>query len=139
MRYITKLVGAAVVPVLLASPASARQWWVMEGAAPTDTVHAAPTSPLPARCAAGIGLNASPAFLYERMKGLGDSTARIGEERDGEVHVYYIDPKHFRPVYARFFRSREACEAAAQAARKKAAEEAGELARTMHRLECFVA
>ena len=120
MIYFTKLVGAALVALMLVSPANARQWWVMERAAPTD--------PLPTGCIVGDGLNTSPAFLYERMKDLGDSTAaRIEEERDGDVYVYYIDPKHFRHVYARFFRTREACQAAVQAARNKAEEEARKL------------
>jgi hypothetical protein len=65
----------------------------MEGAEPIDPVHGAPTGPLPKRCVVGNGLNASPAFLYARMKGLSDTTA------------------HFRGVYVRFFRTREACEA----------------------------
>ena len=59
------------------------------------------------------------------MKGLRDPTARIVEERDGEVHVYYME--HYSHVYARFFRTREACQAAVQAARDKAAEEARKL------------
>ncbi len=127
MMGFTKLVGAALVAFMLASPVSARQWWLMEGAAPIDPLHAEPTGPLPKRCVVGDRSNASPAVLYERMKGLGDAAARIEEERDGEVHVYYIDPKHFRHVYVRFFRTREACEATLQAARNKAAEEARKL------------
>jgi hypothetical protein len=119
MTYFTKLVGAALVALTLASPTSARKWWMLERVAPTD--------PLPTACAVGEALFASPAFLYERMKGLGDDTARIEEERDGEVYVYYIEQKNFRHVYARFFRTREACEAAVHAARNKAAEEAKKL------------
>jgi hypothetical protein len=38
-----------------------------------------------------------------------------------------MDPKHFRGVYVRFFRTREACEAVVQAARHKASEEARKL------------
>ena len=33
-RYFTKLVGAALAAFMLTTPVSARQWWVMEGAAP---------------------------------------------------------------------------------------------------------
>ena len=111
MAYFTRLVGAALRAPLLASPASARQWWVMEGAEPIDPVYAAPAGPLPKRYVIDNGLNTSPAFLYERMKGLGDTTAHIEEERGGEIHVYYMDPKRFRGVYVRFFRTREACQA----------------------------
>ena len=127
MAYFAKLVGAAVLALTPGTPASARQWWVMEGAEPIDPVHTAPTGRLPKKCVVGNGLNTSPAFLYERMKGLGDTTTRIEEERGGEVHVYYMDPKRFRGVYVRFFRTREACEAVVQAARNKAAEEARKL------------
>ena len=127
MAFFTRLVGAALLAPLLASPASARQWWVMEGAEPIDPVYAAPAGPLPKRYVIGNGLNTSPAFLYERMKGLGDTTAHIEEERGGEIHVYYMDPKRFRGVYVRFFRTREACEAVVQAAGNKAAEEARKL------------
>jgi hypothetical protein len=127
MARFTKLVGAALVALTFASQASARQWWVMEGAAPTDTLHAAPTGRLPARCVVGDNSNASPAVLYEGMKGLGDATAHIEEEKGGEAHVYYIDQKHFRHVYTRFFRTGEACEAAVQATRNKAVEQAREL------------
>ena len=31
MTYFTKLVGSALVALMLESPASARQWWLMEG------------------------------------------------------------------------------------------------------------
>jgi hypothetical protein len=127
MACFTKLVEAALLALMLTSPASARQWWVMEGAEPIDPVHASPPGPLPKRCVVGNGLNTGPAFLYERMKELGDTTAHIKEERGGEVHVYYMDPKHFRRIYVRFFRTREACEAVVQAARNKAAEEARKL------------
>jgi hypothetical protein len=119
----TKLFGAALAALMLASPASARQWWVMEPDAPIDL--AAPTDGVPTGCFVGYGRSASPASLYERMKGQGDHAARIEEERDGEVYVYYME--HYRHVYTRFFRTKEACEAAVQAARDKAAEEARKL------------
>ena len=54
-RYFTKLVGAALATFMLATPASARQW-VMEGAAPVKTLHAAQTGPLPTRCVVGNGV-----------------------------------------------------------------------------------
>jgi hypothetical protein len=124
MTCFTKPVGAALVA--LASPASARPWWVMESAAPTEaTERATPTHPLPKGCLVGDGLYTSPASLYERMKGKGDPTARIEEERDGEVYVHYME--RYTHVYFRFFRTREACQAAVQAARNKAAEEARRL------------
>ena len=95
-RCFTKLVGAgaALATLMLATPASARQWWVMEGAAPVETLHAAQTGPLPTRCVVGNGLNTSPAFLYERMKDLGDTAAHIGEKRHSETQVYYLDQQH---------------------------------------------
>ena len=80
MACFTKLVEAALLALMLTSPASARQWWVMEGAEPIDPVHASPPGPLPKRCVVGNGLNTGPAFLYERMKELGDTTAHIEEE-----------------------------------------------------------
>jgi len=123
MIHIKTLVGTALAALMLASPASARRWWMMEPAAPTDL--SAPTDHLPTGCVVGYGRDASPASLYERMKGLGDATARIEEERDGEVYVYYME--RFKHFYVRFFRTREACEAAVQAARNKAAEEARKL------------
>jgi hypothetical protein len=43
------------------------------------------------------------------MKRLGDHTARIEEEKDGEVYVYCME--RFTHFYARFFRTREACQA----------------------------
>ena len=123
MTHIVTLAGTALAALMLANPASARQWWVME---PTASINLpAPTDQLPTRCAVGRGLYASPAILYERMKGQGDHTARIEEEKEDEVYVYYM--AHFRHTYALFFRSREACEAAVQAARDKAAEEARRL------------
>ena len=99
-RCFTKLVGAALAAFMLATPASARQWWVMEGAAPVETLHSAQTGPLPTRCVVGNGLNTSPAFLYERMKDLGDTAAHIGEKRYSEAQVYYLDQKHLRQSYA---------------------------------------
>ena len=120
MRCFARLVGAALVALMFVSPASARQWWVMEPVVPNDLL--ATTDQLPTGCVVG---KTSPASLYERMKGLGDRTARIEEERNGAVYVYYME--HFRHVYARFFRTREACQAAVQAARNKAAEEARKL------------
>jgi len=123
MTQIATLVGTALAALMLASPASARQWWVMEPATPTDLV--VPTEHLPRGCVVGYGRDASPASLYERMKGVGDRTARIEEERDGEVYVYYME--HFKHVYVQFFRTREACEAAVQAVRERAAEEARKL------------
>jgi hypothetical protein len=119
MTHIAALVGTALVALMFVSPASARQWWVVEPTTPIDLV--APTHQVPTGCAVGRGLNASPATLYERMKDLGDHTARIEEEKEGEIYVYYV--AHFRHVYVRFFRTREACEAAVEAARDKAAEE----------------
>ena len=35
----TKLVGATLVALMLANPVSARQWWLMEGAAPTEVME----------------------------------------------------------------------------------------------------
>jgi hypothetical protein len=126
MTCFAKLVGAALVALVLASPASARPWWVMERAAPTEVMErATPTHPLPKGCLVGHGLYTSPAFLFERMKSQGDPTVRIEEEKDGEVYVYYTE--HYSHVYFRFFRTKEACEAAVQAARNKAAEEAKKL------------
>jgi hypothetical protein len=72
-------------------------------------------------------LNTSPAFLYEQMKDLGDTAAHIEEKRHSEAQVYYLDQRHLRHVYAHFFRTREACKAAAQTARNKADEEARKL------------
>lgn len=123
MTHIITLVGMALAALLLASPASATQWWVMEAAATTDV--ATPTDRLPTGCNLGSGPDASPASLYERLKGLGERTARIEEEKDGEVYVHHFE--HSKHVYARFFRTREACEAAMQAARDRAAEKARKL------------
>ncbi len=123
MTQVTPLVRAVLAALVLASPTSARQWWVMEPMASIDVF--APTDQLPTGCAVGRGLNASPATLYERMKSQGDRTARIEEEKGGEVYVYYME--RFRHAHTRFFRTREACEAAVQAAQDKAAEEARKL------------
>jgi hypothetical protein len=124
MTHIGALVGAALAALMSGGSASARQWWVMEPTTPIELP--APADQLPKGCAVGHGLYASPAALYERMKGQGDHTARIEEEREGEVYVYYMT-QHFKHAFALFFRTQEACEAAVQSARDRAADEARKL------------
>jgi hypothetical protein len=48
-----------------------------------------------------MGLNTTPAFLYERTKDLGDAAARI-EERRGEAHVCYCKSERRESNTCRF-------------------------------------